>query len=410
MKFQKPKGTVDFYPEDMDIRNQVFDSLRNTAIKYGFQEVESPAMETLKMLEVKAGAEIKKQLFSLEKKGDEAYSLRAELTPSIARMFVERQKELSKPVKWFGLSRMWRYERPQAGRQREFYQLSVEMFGSDKPEADAEVINLAIDCLKDLGLTNKDFVVRINNRKLLEGVIGTFINPKSAGKLINYLDKKDKMSKKDFEAGLKTFKIKDLSKFKKILDASLKEIAKLKLNEQAKQGLENLNAITKLIDKKYIKFNLTTARGLAYYTGTVFEVFDKKGKFRSIAGGGRYDDMVKLFGGEQCPTTGFAIGYATLALLLKDRNKLPKPNQCVDYYVVIVGGAKEKALNLVSKLRKKYSVDYDITGKSISKQISYADKINAKEVIIVGSKDKANQVTVKNLKTGKERKILTSKL
>lgn len=411
MNFQKVKGTVDFYPEDMSIRNQVFDSLRNTAVKYGFQEVEAPAIETLKMLETKAGTEIKKQLFTLEQKGEEPYALRAELTPSIARMFVEKQKELSKPVKWFGLSRMWRYERPQAGRLREFYQISVEMFGSEKPDADAEIINLAIDCLKNLGLTEKDFVVRINNRKLLENVIEFFVDKKSSAKLISYLDKKDKLEQKDFEIGLKEFKIKDLAGFKKILDADLKEIEKLKLGESAKQGLNELNEIMKLVNQKYLKFNLTTARGLAYYTGTVFEIFDKKGKFRSIAGGGRYDNMVELFGGESCPTTGFAIGYATLSLLLEDRKLLPKPINSLDYYIVIVGDEKTKikALNLISKLRQKYSVDYDFTGKSISKQIAYADKLNAREIIIVGSKDKEDIVTVKDLKTGEEKKVNISK-
>ena len=209
MTFQKPTGTQDFYPEDMEIRNSIFDSLRNTAKRFGFQEIETPAFESLDLLRKKSGKDILKQIFILEKKGDEKFGLRFDLTIPITRMFIEKQKELPKPVKWFCMSRMWRYERPQQGRQREFYQLSVELFGSSKPEADAEIINLAISCLRNLGLTSEDFYARLNNRKLLQGILEEFAPKENTEKLIALVDKKAKIDKKEFDQGLKDFKVKD---------------------------------------------------------------------------------------------------------------------------------------------------------------------------------------------------------
>lgn len=406
MAYKKPTGTVDFFPEEMEIRTKVFDSLRNTANKFGFKEVEAPAIESLEMLEAKAGEEIKKQLFTLEQKGNEKLSMRAELTPSIARMFVDKQKELAKPVKWFGLSRMWRYERPQAGRLREFYQLSVEMFGSDKSEADAEIINLAIECLRDLGLNSEDFFVRLNNRKLLQGIITMFTD--KVEDVISLVDKKDKLEDKDFDKGLDDFNVKDKDKFKEMLAMDLNELEKVQLNEMAKAGLEELQKIMQFVNKKFVQIDLTIARGLAYYTGSVFELWDKKGQFRALAGGGRYNNMVELFGGEKTPATGFAIGYATLSLLLEERGLTPKLDSGVDYYIVIIGEGqlKEKALAIVNKLRKKNSVDYDIMGRSIKKQMDYANKINAKNVIFIGEKEIwTKKLTVKDMKTGKEKEI-----
>ena len=422
MTSQKPTGTVDFYPEDMEIRSKIFALLRATCERFGFKNIESPAFENIDLLTKKSGEEVSKQIFTLEKrgkerqslsdlssKGDEQFGLRFDLTVPFTRMFIQKQKELPKPVKWFGISRMWRYERPQAGRLREFYQLSVELFGSNKPEADAEIINLAIACLRSLKLTSEDFYVRLNNRKLLQGILESFAPKENINDLISLVDKKDKIEDSEFNKGLEEFKVKNHEKLKKILETdNIKELEKLELNEQAKQGLEELKQILPLLNSKFIKLDLTTARGLAYYTGTVFEVFDKKGKFRSIAGGGRYDDMVGLFGGESTPATGFAMGYSTLSLLLKDKNLLPKTEQAIDYYVIIIGEnkIKEKALSIISKLRNKYSVDYNLSGRSVKKQMDYANKINAKNVIFIGEKEIwTNKLSVKDMKTGKEKTV-----
>ena len=405
-QFQKPTGTTDFYPEDMAIRNKIFNSLKNTSKKFNFNEIETPAFEDLDLVTRKSGEEIKQQVFVLEQKGDEQFCLRAELTPSFARMFVEKQKALPKSVKWFGLSRMWRHERPQAGRLREFYQLSVELFGSNKPEADAEIINLAIACLTDLGLTENDFFVKINNRKLLQGLLSAIVKENQFEALLRVIDKAKKISPQEFEKELKSLKANP-NQIKKILNCkTLKDIEKLKLNKQAKEGLEELKSVIKLLNDKLVKFDITVARGLAYYTGTVFEIFDKDEKFRSIAGGGRYDDLVELYGGTPTAATGFGMGYSTLSLLLKEKNLLPQPDIGPDYFVVIIGDVKEKALQIIKNLRKKYSVDYDLTERSITKQLDYANKIGAQKAIFIGEKElKANKLTIKDMKSGKESKV-----
>src|SRR3989338_7334977 len=198
MAVQKPKGTVDFYPEELAVRSKLFDLLRQQALRYNFKEIESPAFENLSFLTKKEGEEIVGQIFSLEKRGDEQFGLRFDLTVPAARMFIEKQKSLPKPVKWFYLSRMWRYEQPQAGRLREFYQMSCEIFGSSKPEADAELLNLIIDCLASLGLTKNDFFIKINNRKLLEGLLLDIVDKNQTPGVIRIIDKRAKISQAEF--------------------------------------------------------------------------------------------------------------------------------------------------------------------------------------------------------------------
>lgn len=413
--FQKPKGAVDFYPEEQAVKNRIFDVFRRLCWKYGFSEVESPAFEEIDLLTKKSGEEIKEQLFLLKRRDNEELGLRFDLTVPFTRMFLQKQKELSKPVKWFGLSRMWRYERPQAGRLREFYQLSVEFFGSKNPEADAEVINLAINCLTELGLTENDFIVKLNNRKLLEGLLLKFVKEEKIDAVTRIIDKKAKVKEEEFknmllEAGLK---LKDISRIKRILSAdSIDKIEKLDRNAIANEGFNELKEAYSLVDPKYIKIDLSTARGLAYYTGTVFEIFDAKGELRSIAGGGRYDNLVELFGGQQTPATGFAMGLATLLLLLKKRRLVPRISLAPDYYVAIVSDSTRKdALKIVAKLRKKYSVETDFMRRGLSKQLDYANSIKAKNLIVIGENEiKSGTVKVKDMKTGNEREAKIDEL
>jgi len=401
--FQNPSGTVDFYPEEMEIKSKVFDILRKTAQNFGFNEVESPSFEYMNVLTKKSGEETLSQIFVLEQKGDEKFGLRFDLTVPITRMFLEKQKQIPKPVKWFGLSKMWRYERPQAGRLREFYQLSVELFGSNKPEADAEIINLAINCLTNLGLTSDDFYVKINNRKLLQGILEEYAPKENMEKVIALIDKKSKIKPEEFEKGLKDFDVKDIEKLKDMLETY--DIDEIKVSsELAKQGLDELKNVMNLVDGRFLRLDLTTARGLAYYTGTVFEIFDTKGKFRALAGGGRYDEMVKLFGGEDCPATGFGLGYSTLSLLLKEKNLLPKPEINVDYFVVLIGEeVKQKGIEIINNLRKKYKVDFDLMQKNVRNQFDYANKIKAKKVIVIGSDEiSKGKVKIKDMASGNE--------
>lgn len=418
MKFQKPKGTRDFYPEEMNARLAIFDRLRTIAKRYGFSEIESPAFESLKLLTAKSGSEILEQIFTLEKRGtgEEAFGLRFDITVPAARMFIEKQKELAKPVKWFYITRMWRYEAPQKGRLREFYQFGVELFGSDKPEADAECIALGIDCLLGLGLKAKDFVVKLNNRKLLQGLLYGLGIKQKIDEVIRVIDKKKKLSEKEFDLELKALEltdkqIKGIVKIVWIKDLS--EIKETELNDEAKQGLEELKGALEMLKaykkSKFVEIDLSVARGLAYYTGTVYECFDKREGLRSIFAGGRYDNMIEQFEGEPCAATGFAMGDAVLEILLRERGLWPKIDKGPDYYVVLVGPVQSKAIEIINKLRKKYLVDYDLIRRGITKQLDYANKIKAKKVIFIGEREIwSGKLTVKDMKTGKESKIKIS--
>jgi histidyl-tRNA synthetase len=412
MQFQKPKGTRDFYPDEKRARNQLFDSFRSLATRYGYGEIETPAFEYLNTLTEKSGENIKEEIFVFEKRSTEQFGLRFDLTVPAARLFVQKQKELQKPVKWFYVDKMWRYENPQKGRLREFYQMGVELFGSDKPESDAETIAVAINFLLTLGLKKGQFILKLNNKKLLEGILES-LQIKKIPETIRLIDKKKKMEEKEFNAALKALKLspKQIKNVKDALKSNTGQLKKFKLNEKAIQGLNELNgvlsALKTLAINQYAQFDLSTARGLEYYTACIFECFDTKETLRSIFAGGRYDNLVQNFGGDATPAVGFAIGDATLQLLLEENGLWNVPKKVLDYSIVIVGDkAKPTALKLCQKLREKYSVDIDLTGRNIKQQLNYANNAGAQKVIFIGDNEiKEGKATVKELRTGKETKV-----
>ena len=375
--FQKPKGTVDYYPNEFARLQWILNSCRKVAGRNGFREIETPAFEDLKLLSEKEGDEISEQIFVLEKRGEEAFGLRFDMTVPCARLFTNISKSLVKPVKWSYATRMWRYERPQKGRLREFYQFGVELFGSARPDADAEVINLAIDCMKELGLTNKDVFVSINNRKLLQGILMEFVSEENVTDLISTIDKRKKIAADDFISMLREQKVTDPTRLIKIIDITdIEELGRLNLNTMARQGYEEIKEVMGLVNKTFCRLSLSTARGLSYYTGTVFEIFDTANKYRSVCGGGRYDNMIGQFGGEQTPATGFSIGPATLQLVLDDAKKKPSDDYRVDTYVAVVDDSvRAKAREILDAIRKTTSADIDLTGRSLAKQFDYASKI-----------------------------------
>ncbi|MFC1690887.1 histidine--tRNA ligase [Nanoarchaeota archaeon] len=410
MAYQNPKGTADYYPDEKSRFNQIADSFRKTSRKYGFKEVESPAFESFSLLKEKEGEEIKEQIFTLEKRGNEKLGLRFDLTVPITRMFITKQRELPKPVKWFYCTRMWRYEQPQKGRLREFYQYGVELFGSDKLAADAEVIRLAIDSLLDLGLTKDDFFVKLNNRDLTEGFIEG-LGIKKVADIMRLVDKRGKIGNNAFLEELEKYAIEPevIEKIQEFLEIT--DITQLKnLNEKAQKALEELNKLMELLEDKreFIKIDVETVRGLAYYTGSVFEIFDTEEKYRALCGGGRYDNLVELFGGQPTSATGFGIGFSILELLLGEKMKLPEPQLEVDYYIApIAENTVLDAQKLANSLREKsFSVEIDLMQRSLSKQLDYANTIKAKNVVFVGEDEiKEKKFKVKNMESGQEEKL-----
>ena len=404
MAFSNVRGTVDYYPDEMSIRKQVFNKLSSVARRYGFQQVDSPVIESQALLKKKQGEEIIEQLFVLKKKSEEDLALRAEFTPSLARMYIDKQKSIPKPVKWFCIDRVFRYERPQAGRLREFFQYNVELYGARSNYADAEIINLAVDSLKALGLTENDFKVKLNNRRLIQGLLLNLVSEEKLDDVMRIIDKRTKIDESQFKEELKNAGVA-VQDVKTIIDLLYKDLSELKPgNLMGKEGLEEVQNILECVDKNYVSVDLSVVRGLAYYTGMVFEIFDKQENLRSICGGGRYDNMIELFGGEVSPAVGFGMGYSTLYKLLELAGKLPVIEGGPDYFVAAVNDSvKKEAYRLVSELRKKHVVEHDLMNRNIAKQMNFANKMGAHKVVIVGPEEiKNNQVKVKDMKTGEE--------
>ena len=413
-QFQSPKGMQDFYPEERAVQRAIFDSLSKTARAFAFQEVEPPVVESLSLLTAKSGEEIKQQIFVLEKKGTEELALRPEFTPGFARMFVAKQRELVKPVKWFTIGKAWRYEAPQKGRAREFFQLNAELYGSDKPEADAEIILLAIACLKNIGLKETDFVVRINNRKLLGGLISSVISEDKIEAAMRLIDKSSKLTEQEFEleAGKEEFtkqqtsELKKISRLKGTPSKIINDLEKMNLTPQAQAGLQEIKTLVKLLPNKSVQLDISIARGFAYYTGMVFEIADSSSKLRAICGGGRYDSLIEIYGGPKTPAVGFGMGDKTLTLFLEDKGLLPKTFTGPDYFVANISAETQNyAQKTAAKLREKYSVEIDLMQRKLGKQLEYADSIKAKNVIFVGEDEvKSGLLKIKNMTTGKEEK------
>ena len=395
-------GTRDFLPDDWRVMNYIFNTWRKVSEQYGFEEFDAPTIAMVELFTEKSGEEIKKQLFWFKDKGGRDVCLRAELTPQLARFYVNYAKAMKKPIKWFSIPRVFRYEKPQKGRLREFFQYNADIIGEDNVSATAEIINLSTNLLKNLGLTNKDFTIRINSRKILDALINRLgINDKASFYLL--LDKKGKMEEKEFEKELKT-----LSKEYKIL----KELFTLNTNELLKKFMElgldtdRLTGLFRLIDKKYAVLDLSIVRGLAYYTDIVFEAFDTKNELRSILGGGEYNNLIKDFGGEETPAVGLGMGDAVLLELLKSQKKLPIfENTTV--FIATIGSVLKDAVKLREQLISKgCNVNMNLTDKNLSKQLSYAQSKGIEKVYILGEKDlKKGTITVKDMKKGTEKKI-----
>jgi len=404
MKSEKVRGMKDFYPEDERVQKYIFSAWRKIAEKYGYSEVDFPILENVDIYK-KSGEEVPEQMYILKDKKGRKLALRPETTPTIARMLGFR-KDLSKPVKWYSVSRCLRYERMQKGRGREFFQYNVDCLGLDNMLADAEVITVGVKVMQELGLGRKDFCVKINNRKIIQNFLER-LGVKKIDEVLRLIDKKEKIGAAEFRSGLK--------KLCKIDVVELENFLKIKnLRDLDDYDLKGIDELRELFDylknfsvDGFCEIDFSITRGFDYYTGTVFEIFDKSKEFRSVAGGGRYDDLARGF-----PGVGFGMGDSVLKLVLEDKKKIPDLKKEVDYFVAVT--EKElvgKAIDISEKLRKENNVEIDLSFRSLSKQLKYADEINAKKTVIVGPKElKKKKVVVRDMFSGREKKVKSSKL
>ncbi len=391
------KGFRDFYPEQKRIQNFIFKVWRKIAKRYGYLEIDGPILEPIEIYK-KSGEEIPEQMYTLTDKAKRKLALRPELTPTLARM-ITQNKSLSKPIKWFSISRCLRYESPQAGRLREFFQFNIDFLGTKSIKADAEIILTSIKIMQEFRLTEKDFYIRISNRKLMQDLLKSInIKEKNFKDIQRILDKICKYKKEDIKRELlkKGLKEKQISSLFKIL--KITSLNKIKIKSKGLEELKELfNYLKSLNILKYCKLDLSIMRGFDYYTSTIFEVFDKTKKYRAIAGGGRYDELAK-----NCPGVGYGMGDVVLELFLKSKNKIPEINPNLVFIIPI--NTFEKSMKIAEQLRKNnINVSIDLMNRSLSKNLNYANKEKIPYVLLIGKKElKSKRLKLRNMQTGKE--------
>jgi histidyl-tRNA synthetase len=384
-------GFRDFYPDDCAFRNAIFAKWRDLAHRYGFVEYDGPPLEPLDLFTKKSGDEIVTQLYHFKDKGDRDVALRPEMTPTLARLVTARHKDFKKPLKWFSIPQVFRYERQQKGRLREHYQFNCDIIGEAGLEADIELIALVIDTLRAFGLTEKDFVVRFSDRQFWTDFMDKHGIPEDQRyAFIQAIDKserepREKTADKLGPVAVEVFALLD--------DASKGKSDRL---DTVETGLRHRGL------QDFVKRDYTVVRGLAYYTGVVFEVFDRSGEFRAIAGGGRYDTLLKNLGGVDLPALGFGMGDVVLGEILKAKGWKPRQLSADRVYLVVADEAfRPHAMGVLRHLREttEFSVDYSLVPAKVGRQFQAAEELGCAFAVLIDAKIQNSIVQVKNLAT-----------
>ncbi len=422
MKIQPVKGTRDFFPPVMAVRNFIIDGWKAASLRNGFEEYDGPIFEYLKMYQVKSGQEIAEQLFNFTDRGGRALAIRPEITPTLARMVNQQINSLSRPIKWFSVPRLCRAERPQRGRLREFFQWNVDIIGADGVRADAEVIFATLDYLGTVGLSADDVKAKISSRSLLaEFLKAVGIAADRLESVYPVLDKKDRVPPAAFEEMLAT-QVENKDAVGRIMEfMSLDDVGDVaNLAAAGSHGdagrldaaVAELGELFGLLDcmgvADYCVFDPGIVRGLAYYTGPVFEVHDVVGDLRAVCGGGRYDNLLRDFGGPAVSATGMGMGDCVLEILLRQKGLLTDgqlSTRSLDYYVICLDQQHTTmALSLMSKLRLAgFAADMGYKSASMGKQLKAASAVNATKCVIIGSEfEERNKLVIKDMSSGEQ--------
>src|ERR1700704_1316694 len=411
-------GFRDFYPEQLATRNYLMSVWRDIARRYGFVEYDGPPLEPLDLYTKKSGDEIVGQLYTFTDKGDRQVALRPEMTPTLARMVSAKASSMRKPIRWFSVPQLFRYERQQKGRLREHFQLNVDILGEASVAADAELLAVAIDVMRALGLTAQDVRARVSDRRLLTALLSHVGVKKS--ELSEVFSAIDKAGRESREATLEKVEklvsgadarrgLERILKNSKDLAAIAKDFADSPdVVEEVGYMREYLGFLDALGVGDWVDFDLSIVRGLAYYTGKVFELFDAKGEFRAICGGGRYDDLLSTIGGVDLPALGFGMGDVVLTELLRSRNLLPTPELGTEYWVAADDESMlQDVMTFAGRLRaKSRSVEYALKSQTLARQLKTASSAGVRNVVLLRRDDYANgNVTVKTLADGSERSV-----
>jgi histidyl-tRNA synthetase len=410
---QPVKGTRDFFPDEMRLRNWLFEVWRNVSVQAGFEEYDTCVLEHEELYIRKAGDEISKQLYSFEDKGGRRLSLRPEMTPSLARLVLQHKKSLSFPIKWFSMPQCFRYERMTKGRRREHFQWNADIIGQAEIVAEAEILMLLISACELMGLSTKGIRVFINDRRILNSILSQISVPQEMhSEVLVIMDKRDKisieaLSKLLQDIGMSTTQVDQLNEY--LLKSDLIELKK-DLNDT--QGIDELQNLMDMMEKAgfsdYLQFDISIVRGLSYYTGAVFEVNSPAKQHRAICGGGRYDSLLSTYGGEIVPAVGFGFGDVVVLDVLKDLERFPELPRKLDY--TIIPFAREQvgtALNIAAILRQQGStVDCNFSMKKMKKTLQQAGESGAaKAIILFPDELSENKVVIRDLRLHEQKPI-----
>jgi len=413
-------GFRDFYPADFAFRAHLFNTWRAVAARYGFEEWDGPPLEPLELYTAKSGAEIVGQLYNFVDKGEREVALRPEMTPTLARVVAARANGLRKPIRWYSIPQLFRYERQQRGRLREHFQLNCDLIGEPGPLGDAEIIALAIDIMRAFGLGPQDVRIRLSDRRVLNALLQDLKVP--TAQLPLAYQALDKLGRRDY-ADLRRQVIAD-GMDAGVLDQleSLKNVRTWEQFQQAKgshagaiaagnQLGQTITALHSMGLEEFLDFDLTIVRGIAYYTGTVFELFDAKRELRAICGGGRYDNLLSSLGGVDLPAVGFGMGDVVLGELLKDRGLAPPLPAPID---VLVAGITEQDLPHVLQVTHELRdggirVEYALSLQPVGKQLKLADAREARFAVLIGPDDRAKgEVLIKDFRNKEQVPVAAS--
>ena len=416
MKTKALPGFRDFYPADLALRAHIFSTWRTVATRYGFEEYDGPPLEPLDLYTTKSGDEIVGQLYNFTDKGDRQVALRPEMTPTLARMVAAQAGQLRKPIRWFSIPQLFRYERQQRGRLREHFQFNCDLIGEAGALADAEIIALAVDVVRAFGLTSSDVRVRLSDRRLINQLLFSFdLTEAQVSAIYTWLDKQGRSAAANLQC------LKDLNVDPDILAflnaaCEVKDIAKLKRVLAKKPALklsvshleEVVDALAAMNVADFVDIDLGVVRGLAYYTGTVFEVFDAGRTLRAICGGGRYDNLLDAVGGVALPAVGFGMGDVVLGELLKDKGLAPLEVSSVDVFLAFITPEDlPHVLTLVHRLRDAgLRVEYALSPQAVGKQLKLADARNARLAAVLGPDERARgEIVIKDLRSGSQETV-----
>ncbi|HOQ05853.1 MAG TPA: histidine--tRNA ligase [Anaerohalosphaeraceae bacterium] len=418
MKIPPVKGTRDFYPPQMAVRNFIVEGWKAASCRSGFEEYDGPIFEYLSMYQIKSGEEIVEQLFSLTDRGGRQLAIRPEMTPTLARMVNQQIHTLPRPIKWFSVPRLCRAERPQKGRLREFFQWNLDIVGAEDVLADAEVIFCAVDYLRSTGLTAQDIVVRLSSRRLLAALLEEAgASSEQLTAIYGVLDKKAKVPTEVFEAMLQEAVPSDQTRGRILQIMNSRSLDELEpKTSEGKDAMEELRRLFSLLNLMgigdYVQFDIGVVRGLAYYTGVVYEIYDRGASLRAICGGGRYDNLLKDFGGPAVSATGMGMGDCVLEILLREKGLLKDenlPTRRLDYYVVFAAEQwASEAVRLAAQIRLAgWACDFSYKGGNLGKQLKQADQSGAERAVILGQEYTAGKLVVKEMKSGRQEEVAT---